>query len=168
MLREFARIGFRPVDEAGFPASKHRQAQHVQSRRCGDDPALVAQFSLGTDHGGVEPRIIRPIACGPEDRADLTAAQVQRQPRRGGHARGCKALARRDFVCNVILTSPGIERIEQAVHLEVREREQMGETARKERAAIADGRQLADDPDARTRQGIQIQRDVAGRSDQLR
>ena len=63
---------------------------------------------------------------------------------------------------------PGVKGIEQPFHLEVRKRQLIGETARKERAPVAYRCQLADDLDARTGQGIELQGGMLGRSDKLR
>jgi hypothetical protein len=64
------------VDEARLAAPQERQSHHVHPRRV-DDAAIVAQPALAIEDGDVEPRVIRPEAGGPDDRPDLSPAQIE-------------------------------------------------------------------------------------------
>ena len=72
------------------------------------------------------------------------------------------------FGLSSLLPRPGVEGIEQPLHLQIRQRKLIGETAREQRAAIPYGGELADELDPGGGQRVQIQRQTLARADQLR
>ena len=101
-------------------------------------------------------------------RANLAAAQIDLQRRGCRHARRLEALGRADVGVASGRARPLVERVEQALHLQVGEREQVAQAAREERAAVADRRQPADQRDAHRGERVEIERGPLGRADQLR
>ena len=63
---------------------------------------------------------------------------------------------------------PLVERVEEAVHLEVGQRKHVPQAAREERAAVAHHRQPADDLDAHGVERVEIERRALGRAHELR
>src|SRR5689334_958291 len=104
----------------------------------------------------------------PHDRADLTPAQVERQARRRGRTCGLEALGRPHVHIQRPLARPGIEGLEQSLHLEIGECELIAQAAREERTAIAYRGKATHDLDSRSLQYVQVQRRVLGRTHELR
>src|SRR5690606_31381746 len=87
--------------------------------------------------------------------------------RRRRRVRRLESLGRRHVEIG-LPARPLVEPVEQPVHLEIGEREQVLETAREERLAVADGGEPPDELDAGSAQGIQVERRSLGRADELR
>src|SRR4029079_9216220 len=92
-----------------------------------DTAAVVPQETFLVENRHVEPAVVRMEAGRPDDGANLAAAQIDLQPRRRGDARLLEALRRGDLQVPRTRTRPLIERIEQALHLEIGERKQIAQ-----------------------------------------
>ena len=122
MIDHLTRVVLDTVNERRLAAPQHGDPQSVKSRAV-DHAALVAQLGLRVDHRHVEPRIIGPESRRPHDRADLAAPQVKLQRRRPGHTRRLEALGSAHLIVTPVRMCPIVERVQQAPHLQVRERE---------------------------------------------
>src|SRR5688572_2308917 len=80
VIDELPRIVLDAVDEARFPPPQHRQPEHVHPRTV-DDSAVMPQVAFLIDDRHVQPAVVRPESRCPYDRADLTVAQIDLQPR---------------------------------------------------------------------------------------
>src|SRR5580658_4480121 len=80
VIDDCPRVVFDAADERRPAPAQDGQPESVQAR-ARDHAALVLQLALRVEYGHVEPAIVRPVAGGPHDRADLPAAQVNLQPR---------------------------------------------------------------------------------------
>ena len=63
---------------------------------------------------------------------------------------------------------PFVDRVEQAGHLEVGQRALIAQRARKQRLAVPDTGQAADQPDADAGQGVEVEGRALGRADELK
>ena len=133
-----------------------------------DDAAVVPQVALAIEHGHVQPAVIGPRPRGPDNRTDFAALQIEAERRRGRQLGGREALRRADLGIACVIARPLVERVQHPLHLQVRQRELIAQAAREQRAAVAHGRQPADQLHAGGAQRIQIERDALGRADQLR
>ena len=93
MFAEVAGVVFGAMDEARFAPAHEVETQHVQAWRV-DDAAVVTQASLAIEHGHLQPVKVGTKARGPDDRADATPGQVERQRRLRVDARRCESLRR--------------------------------------------------------------------------
>ena len=133
-----------------------------------DDAAVVPQVALLVEHRHVEPAVVRTKAGRPDDRPDLAAAQIELQPRRRRHAGRLEALGRADVGVAAVRARPLVERVEQALHLEIGEREHVAQAAREQRAAVAHRGEPADELDADRAERVEIERGPLRRADELR
>jgi hypothetical protein len=104
----------------------------------------------------------------PDDGPDLASAEIQLEPRRDRGACGLEAVRRVDVGVASVRARPLVERVEQAIPLQVRERELVAEAAREECPAVANGREASDDLRATGGEGIEIERGAFRRTDELR
>ena len=131
------------------------------------DTALVDQPALGVDHRHVEPPVVRPESGRPHDRGDLATPQVKLQPRRLGHARRREALGGSDLSVMPLRLGPVVERAQQALHLQVCQREHVAQATGEQRAAVTYRRPAADQLDARRQRVRPTQRGPLRGPDQL-
>ena len=90
-IDHLSRVVFDPADEGRPAPPQHRQAQGVETRAV-DDTAVVAEVTLRVDDRDVQPPVVGPETGCPDDRADLAASEVERQPRRPRHLGRLEAL----------------------------------------------------------------------------
>ncbi len=124
--------------------------EHVETGAL-HDAAVVTEPSLRVDHRHVEPRVVGAEPRRPDDRADLAAAEIEREPRRLRHLGRGEALAG-------VASGPLVEPVEQPLQLEVGQGEDVSQATREERASVADGCQAPDQLDAERGQRVQIER----------
>src|SRR5437764_1241368 len=79
------------VDERRLAAAEERTAEQVEPRRRRDAP-FVHDRSLAVQHGHFEPRVLRPVARAPDDRADGSRTQRKEQRRVARDGRGGEPL----------------------------------------------------------------------------
>ncbi len=141
----------------------------IEPRRVVDDAAVVAQMALAIDHAALRASRSRGESRSPRrssgsrrcaDRARAASARARASAR---SARAAPTSASR-----APHARPLVERVEQPLHLQIRERELIAQPAREQRAAVADRAQAADDLDASAGERVEIERRVLGRADQLR
>src|SRR5262249_10492012 len=85
----------------------------------GGDAAIVADPSFAIEDGHSEPGVVGAEAGSPYHRLDLAAAKIEGQRRRRLDRSRGKAMRRIDLAVDVIGVRPGVDSIEQPVHLEV-------------------------------------------------
>ena len=139
----------------------------VQARAV-DDAAVVAELALRVDDRHVEPPVVGPEPGRPDDRADLAAAEVERQPRRPRHLRRGEALGSGDLGILPAVRAHSSKTSSSRSQLQVGERADVAQAAGEQRAAVADGRPAADQLDAHRRQRVEVERRPLGRPDELR
>ena len=76
------------VDVGGGAGAEYRHAENVESGGAGDHPAVVADVAGVVTDGDVQPGVVGPEACRPQQRGDLSAGQVQLQGSGGIDLRG--------------------------------------------------------------------------------
>src|SRR5215510_10080302 len=96
MVDHVARVVLDAVDERGLAPPEHRQAEGVHTRAV-DGAAVVAQLTLRVDDRYVEPPVVGPVTRCPDNRPDLTAAEIETEPRRPRHLRRREALGSTDL-----------------------------------------------------------------------
>src|SRR5215475_9375900 len=156
MLDHLTSVILGTANERGPAPPEHGQPQRVQSR-AGDHTALVVQLALRIGHGHVEPPVAGPETRRPYDRADLAASQVELQPCRLGYACWCETLRRAGLSVIPVRLGPLVERVQQALHLEVREREHISQAAGEQRAAVTYRRPAAHQLDAHRGERVEIE-----------
>src|SRR4029077_17836157 len=112
--------------------------------------------------------IIGTKSGGPHDRADLPAEQIDRKPRRCGCTRCLETLWTTNLDLKRGTEGPVVEGIEQPLHLEVSQREQIAKSSREKRAPATDSGQPPDNLDSRGAQNVEVERGAFGRADELR
>ena len=85
-----------------------------------------------------------------------------------GHARGLEPVRRRRRRPPRLTAGPFVERIQQPLHLEVGEREQVAQPAREERPPVAHGGEPADDLHADVAERVEVERRALRRAHELR
>ncbi len=90
--RHLSRIVFDAMDEGRFPPPQDRQAERVETGSVSDDAAVVAEQAPSVEYRDVQPGVVGAVTGRPDDGADLTAAQVELQPRRGCELDRCEPL----------------------------------------------------------------------------
>ena len=166
VIDHLTRVVLDTADERGLAPPQHGQPQGVQSR-AGDHAALVVQLALRVDDRHVEPPVVRPETRRPHDRGDLATSQVKLQPRRLGHACRRETLGRAGLSVIPLRLGPLVERVQQALHLEVREREHVPQATGEQRAAVTYRRPAAYQLDAHRGERVEIQRRPLGGPDEL-
>jgi hypothetical protein len=91
--------------------------------------AFVPQMALAIHDRHLEPVIVGMKSRCPDDRSDLAALQIQIEVRGLGHPRGLEALDWPDVEMLPARDRPLVERVEQARHLEIRERKEVLQAA---------------------------------------
>jgi hypothetical protein len=129
------------------------------------DAAVMADTALVVEHRDVEPREVGAKAGRPEDRADLATRQVERERcvLHRGRRRPVQGVARTEAV----LQGPLVDRVEQAVHLEVGEGALVPEAAGEQRGALPDRSQPTPDLDADGLEPVQVETGALRRADEL-
>ena len=156
-----------PWMKVDFPAAQDRQAQRIHPGRF-DHSALVSELALLVQHRHVQPTVVRVEPRRPHDAANRPTAQIELQRRRRGDACRLEALGRADVGVASGRAGPLVEGSEQALHLQVGEREHVAEAAREQRPAVPDGGESADQRDAHRVERVEIERRPLGGADQLR
>ena len=85
-----------------------------------------------------------------------------------GHPGGLEALGRADLVVAAVLARPLVEGVEQAVHLEVGEREHVAQAAGEQRDAVAHRGPAAHQLDPHGGERVEVERHPLGGADELR
>ena len=124
------------------------------------------QPALAVHHRQVEPGIVGPEPRRPEHTADRAVVEPQVEPGRVRHAGRRKAFGRRDALGARVL-GPFVDGVEQPAHLQVGQRAVIGQPAREQRLAVADGGELADDLDPGIAERVQVEAGMVPRPGQL-
>ena len=130
-----------------------------------DDAAVVADAALVVEHRHVEPREVGAEAGRPDDRPDLAARQVERE--RCVLHRCRRRPVHRIAGTEAMVQGPLVDRVEQAVHLEVREGALVPEATGEQRRAVPDRSQPTPDLDADGLQRVQVEAGALRRADEL-
>ena len=108
MRAEVAGVVAGAVDQRRLAAPQELHAHQVQARRVGD-AAVVADQALAVEHRHVEPRVVRPVAGGPDDRLDLAGGEIDAERRRRLDPRGRQAVRRLDRAVEAVVARPVVD-----------------------------------------------------------
>ena len=130
-------------------------------------PPVVTQSSLVIEHRHVQPGIIRTKARRPDHRLDAGGVQIELSRPPGRNVRRRMSDWRAEAVAHALCVDPGVDALDQPVHLQVGERATVGQRARKFHPSAVDSDQLADELDPRGARHVEVDRCALGRSDEL-
>ena len=81
VVDEVAGVGLGAVDEARAAAAEEGEAHPVEAGRVDDHPPVVAHLALPVEDRHVQPRVVGPVARGPEHRVVALGDEVDRATR---------------------------------------------------------------------------------------
>src|SRR5216683_954171 len=136
VIDQVARVVLRAMDEGRLASPEDGQSDGIQPWHI-DNAAIVPQVAFTIDHRNIEPAVVRPKSGCPDDGSDLAAPQVEIEPRRGGRAGWLEPLRRADVGVARVAAPPVIERVQESIHLEVRECKLVAKSPRKKCSAVA-------------------------------
>ena len=117
------------------------------------DPLMTIEYRK------FQPGVVGPVAAGPDDRADLTAVQINRELGCSLHLRWFESVRSVDVVVESRPRCPFVDRVEQAVHLQIGEGAHLAERAGELGDTIADAAEASDDADAIGGECVDVDRD---------
>ena len=134
-----------------------------------DHAAIVHELALLVQHRHVQPAVVRDGSRSP--RRSLRIAPLRRSSC-SGEAAGTRVGSKRSgaptSASRPVARAHSSKVVEQALHLQVGEREDVAQAAREQRPAVADGGEPADQRDAHRGERVEIERGPLGGADQLR
>lgn len=167
MIAEVGGVVVGPVDEARPAASEKRHPEQVQTGCVADHTAVVTYVTGAVDDREVQPGEVGPVAAGPDDRPDIAPAEVDGQGRRRGRVGRIEAVRGVDDVVETGGAGPGVEGVEEAVHLQVGEGAEVGERAGELGHAVAEPAEPPDELHPPGGERVQVDRGAFGSADEL-
>ena len=79
------------IDEGGFSTAQELTPDKVHAWRT-NDPSVMPDHAFAVENRDFEPRIVRPVAGGPDDRLDLSRGKIEAERRRYLNTRGREAV----------------------------------------------------------------------------
>ena len=122
MLTEIEGVVFGAVDEGRSAAAQELRAEQIGARRAAHDAAVVLDPLVTIEYRKFQPGVVGPVTAGPDDRADLAALQIDTELRCSFDLGWFESVRSVDVVVESCARCPLVDRVEQAVHLQIGER----------------------------------------------
>ena len=160
MLDDLPGVVLGAVDEARLPAAQEVQPDPVQPGGLRDHAAVVADLALAIDHRDVQPRVVGAEPGGPEHRLEALGDEVDQDPR-------VLVDPRRLGTRSLVVAGRLVDRVEQALELEVGEVADVAQRAGERGGAAVHRREASDERGAPRGEGVEVEVGPVGRSDEL-